>query len=281
MEDGEFYRAKISELERKRLDLQEELGRLRKHAEKHREIRNKKNNEVKSIIQTLKEVREKRRVKLEEMGRLKEELREVKDRLRKVVEEKREISWREHPNEEDIKRRIDSLEWKIQVVPLSLEEEKKIVAEIAKLEKEALEAEEQRKTYERLCQQIGELKARKEKILTSMNSLKEEVAELNKQIKFLEEKFNELRGEADQAHKNYLELFEKIIKGENELEKLVEEEGIYRRMYIKAIEKKKEKEENERRRALKEKAAAIREKLRRGEKVNIHELRVVFLEEED
>ncbi|MEM2046652.1 MAG: hypothetical protein QXZ06_02100, partial [Candidatus Jordarchaeales archaeon] len=87
--------------------------------------------------------------------------------------------------------------------------------------------------------------------------------------------------EADQAHRNYLELFEKIIKIENELEKLVEEERIYRRMYFRVFERKKEEEEKEKRRILEEKAVAIREKLKRGEKVNIHELRIIFLGEEE
>ena len=281
VEEEEFYKAKISELEKKRLDLQEELGRLRKHAEKHKELRDKKNSEVKATIQALKEVREKRKEKIGEMSGLKEELREVKDKLRKAIEEKRKINWREYPNGEEIKHRIDCLEWKIQITPLSLEEEKKVVAEIARLEREALEAEEQRKAYERACQHIGELETKRESILSRINALKEEIAELDAKINVMEEKFRAAKEEADQAHRNYLELFEKIIKIENELEKLVEEERIYRRMYFRVFERKKEEEEKEKRRILEEKAVAIREKLKRGEKVNIHELRIIFLGEEE
>ncbi|MBS7288159.1 MAG: hypothetical protein KIH01_05310, partial [Candidatus Freyarchaeota archaeon] len=277
--EEEFYRAKISELEKKRLNLQEELGRLRMHAEKYKEVRDKKNNEVKAVIQTLKEVREKRREKLDELRRLREELREVKDELARAVEKIKKIN-RERFNGEDVKRRIESLEWMIQTAPLSLDEEKKIVAEIARLEEEALEAEERRRAYERAVKCLEDLRKRRGHVLARLDELRGEVAEFDEKIKVLEEKFNEVKGEADKAHRNYMDLFEKVIVKENELEKLVDEEKIYRRRYLRIVEKKKEEEEKERKRILEKKAAEAKEKFRRGEKVSIHELRAAFLGDE-
>ncbi|MHA1712086.1 MAG: hypothetical protein ACTSUS_08540 [Candidatus Freyarchaeota archaeon] len=276
MQTEEFYRAKMSEIEKHRLKVQEELKRLREYAEKHKEARKKSNMKAKKLLQEIRELRKKRQRKVEEIKEIKEELKKVKERIRVLSEEIKNKSGKESAiREKRVRERIEELEWVIQTNPLPLEKENMLVKEIARLEGEVEIWEKLKKMRE----EIGELKKRRQRILDEIRQKSEGIALLDEKIFELQEKMMEFRAQAEQAHKNFLEVFGKIVEKENELVKLEDEEAVYRRLYNKALKKRKEEEERKKKKMMKERAAAIREKLKRGERISIQELKLVFLEE--
>ncbi|MEM3526321.1 MAG: hypothetical protein QXV37_02815, partial [Candidatus Jordarchaeaceae archaeon] len=230
----DFYKARISSLMKERIPLIEELKRLRESAEEYKQKRDEKNREVQIIAQKIKELRGGSEEASSRLNQLKAEKEKLYERVEELSSKIREQKSKLKPlnfNGELLKKKRDELEWKQQTTTLSLEEENAIVKEIEEIEKTLLDYEKNLKVQET----INNLKKEMEGVWEKINSIKKEMQEeydkikpLLEQAKLLSTKRDELRSLADTNHKNYLEVFQKIIQCENQLTKIEEETSLLR-----------------------------------------------------
>lgn len=282
----DFLKARISSLMKERIPLIEELKRLRESAEEYKQKRDEKNREVQLIAQQIKELRggnEEIGSKLNQLKLEKEKLYErVEELSSKIKEQKSKLKPLDF-NGEQLKKKKDELEWKQQTTTLSLEEENAIVKEIEEIEKVLLDYEENLE----IQKTIDPLKKEMEETWERINLIKKEMQEeydKNKpsfeQVKLLSAKRDELRGLADIDHKNYMEVFQKIIQYENQLTKIEEEVSLLKAQQIKMQREKRENEIKEKRRKEEElvqsKVKQAQEKLEKKKRVTLHELKLAM-----
>lgn len=282
----EFYKARISSLIKERIPLIEELKRLRESAEEYKQKRDEKNREVQLIAQQIKELRGESGESTSKLNQLKVEKEKLYERVEELSSKIKEQKGKLKPldfNGEQLKKKRDELEWKQQTTPLSLEEEKVIVKEIEEIEKVLLDYDENLE----IEKTINPLKKEMEETWERINSIKKEMQEeydKNKpsfeQAKILFAKRDELRGLADIDHKNYIEIFQKIIQYENQLTKIEEEISLLKTLQMKIQREKRESEIQEKRRKEEElvqsKVKQAQEKLEKKKRVTIQELKLAM-----
>lgn len=286
MANEEFYKARISSLMKGRVPLIEELKRLRESAEAYKQKRDEKNREVQLIAQQIKELRgenEESSSKLNQLKLEKEKLYERVEELSSKIKEQKSKLIPLNFNGEQLKKKRDELEWKQQTTTLSLEEEKAIVKEIEEIEKVLVDYEQNleiQKTINQLKKEMEETWERINFIKKEMQEEYEKIKPSLEQAKLLSAKRDELRVLADTDHKNYLEIFQKIIHYENQLTKIEEEISLLKAQQLKiqreerekAIQEKRKKEEE----LVQSKVKQAQEKLEKKKRVTLQELKLAM-----
>ncbi|RDE11438.1 MAG: hypothetical protein C4K47_09940 [Candidatus Thorarchaeota archaeon] len=223
-EDLEFLRAKLREL---KTQAREDLEQLRRDRDKMREyktIRDEHNKEVRALIESVKAEREER-------DRINSEITEAKDKrtaihaqLKSVYDEIRDLRDKivgsPSTDQRRMMRSVEELEWKQQTEQLSMDEERQIVDEIAKIEAQLVkigqEKEKQDKISElrRLARRLKEdATDAHQKVLT----LSEQSQVHHQEVVRIRPQLEQYKKSADTAHQNFVEWLKKVKDGETKL----------------------------------------------------------------
>jgi phosphoserine phosphatase len=246
----------------KRNSIHEKIRELRLEATKLKVERDALNDEVKNLKIILGELNESYHEKLNNLNGLRQKIRE-------------HIKIKPAESEENLKREISEIEWKIQTSSLMLEEENKLVKRVKSLETRLAfysKLKEMRSEATNLREQIKKLK---DEIASCRSKIAEDAAKSQKLHERMMEHFREidkLKAEADEMHKIYLETREKIsslrlkyadlLSQISSLKKIIREEEEKKRIEATAAIKRKIESE-----AL--------EKLKRGEKISFEEFKIL------
>ena len=274
---------RIEELNRRLASLKEELDKLNLEARRWAEKRNSIQKQIKVLrtkVADLKEKRDELNERVQELKNLREQARaerrekhnqilKLKEKLRRLTEKKPIRSMR------DVESEIERLEWKIQTTSLPVREEEMLIDQVRALETQLSTHKQIRKLEENLL----ELRAEEKALETKAKLHHEKLSELAKQSQGFHEKMTEtlseihaLRAEADDTHQKYVEIKQQAQPLHQEREELLRQAKSLKQKLRQAEEKKQLKRQRELRKELVEKAL---EKLKRGEKLNWEEFKVL------
>jgi uncharacterized coiled-coil DUF342 family protein len=226
-ENIEFLRSRLRELKVLARDELEVLRRDRDKMREYKTIRDEHNKEVRSLIESVKAERVER-------DRINVEIRDAKDRrgaihaqLKSVYEEIRELRGKivgsPSTDQRRMMRRVEELEWRQQTEKLTMDEERSIVEEVARIEtklvKIGMEKEKQdrisefRRMARRLKEEAGDIHHRVLELSEQSQVHHQEVVRIRPQLE-------EFKRQADTAHKNFVEWLKKVKDGETKLKDL-------------------------------------------------------------
>jgi uncharacterized coiled-coil DUF342 family protein len=226
-EDVEFLRAKLRELKTQARD---ELEVLRKDRDKMREyknIRDEHNKEVKGLIESVKAEREERDRINKDIGEAKDKRTAIHAQLRSIYDEVRELRANlvgsPSTDQRRMMRRVEELEWRQQTEQLSIDEERSIVEEIARIEAKLVEIGQEKEKQDK----ISELRRLARRLKEEAGEAHNKVLELSEQSQIhhqevvrIRPQLEEYKKSADTAHKNFVEWLKKVKEGEAKLKEL-------------------------------------------------------------
>ncbi len=270
--------------------IREELGSLLEEREKLREELQAIRTTIASRIETARAIRNKLKSLREQLNTLRNELEnlrtkrnELRELLQKLRTRSRELyqalraGYRIPGNPDELRRRIEELEWRLITTPnLSLEEEKRIVQEIAFLEHRLAQ-------YIRSQRTLSEYSREYENIVAEANSVRDEIVKLSKRMNELREQIGELKRRREELRKqleaiinDLQELKKKREELRNALQDISSKIAELRRRYheiLTQLRKLSEESEAEKaRQILEAKRKRAFEKMQRGERLTLEEL---------
>jgi len=277
---------RIEELNSRLASLKEELNRLsleaRRWAEKRNAIQEKirtlrtkaaefkeKRDELNKTVQQVKELREQaradRREKCNQILALKEKLKHLSEK-----EPTRSIN--------DLENEIEKIEWTIQTTSLPIREEKNLIDDVRALETQLSTS----KKIRRLEEDLLEFQAEEKALETKARLHHEKLSQLALQSQNFHEKMRiplkeiqSLRPEAEDAHQKYVEIKQKTKPLHQKRAELLREAKSLKQKLRQAEEEKQLKRQRELQNQVVEKAL---EKLKRGEKLNWEEFKILTKE---
>ncbi len=223
-EDLEFLRTKLREL---KTQAREDLEQLRRDRDKMREyktIRDEHNKEVRALIESVKAEREER-------DRINAEITEAKDKrtaihaqLKSVYDEIRDLRDKivgsPSTDQRRMMRRVEELEWRQQTEQLSMDEERQIVDEIAKIEAQLVKIGQEKEKQDK----ISELRRMARRLKEEATEAHQKVLTLSEQSQVHHQEVVRIRPQleqykksADTAHQNFVEWLKKVKDGETKL----------------------------------------------------------------
>lgn len=273
----------IEELTKKLSALKEQRDKLDAEAYEWAEKRNELNDKVKSLRDGILELRAERDRINDQVKELKQQRNDTTTRIREKIEEMKKLNQeskalakkrpsRSHPA---LQKEVESIDWKIQTTPLTLQEDKELVGQVKELEAQL----NVYRKLEQLAQKVLEL--RKEvRALRSENGLRhqkltknaEESQEIHRNMIGKIEDSKKYKIEADVMHKRFLEVKEKARPVEGEMMGLANQIRQLR-AEIRVEEEKERKQDQDALRETLERQA--REKLKRGEKLTWEEFQLL------
>ncbi|MFW9953441.1 MAG: coiled-coil protein [Candidatus Thorarchaeota archaeon] len=224
IENIEFLRAKLRELKTQAREDLEVLRRNRDQMREYKRIRDEHNKEVRGLIESVKAEREER-------DRINKEITEAKDRrsalhaqLKSVYDEIRELRGRlvgsPSNDQRRMMRRVEELEWRQQTEQLTVEEERNLVEEIAKIEAKLVKIGQEKEKQDR----IMELRRLARNLKMEAGDAHQKVIVLSEQSQVhhqevvrIRPQLEEYKKSADTAHQNFVEWLKKVKDGETVL----------------------------------------------------------------
>lgn len=274
---------KIEELTRELSLLREQKSKVEAEARELTEKRNKLNEAFKSLRSEILELRKTRDQINLEVKELKKQKNEIKreqvqkiEEIKNLRQETGELTKKKPSRSlKKLQEEIESLEWKIQTTPLSLQEENKLVERVKQLE---IQLGVCRK-IEQLNQKSLELEAEAKALGVRIKLCNEKISEKVRKSREFHEKMLEkieeakkLKIEVDNLHQLFLHAREKAKPLRSEMEKISGEIKQLKEEILAEEEKvRKESEEI----ILKNIEKQAREKLKRGEKLTWEEFKVL------
>ncbi|MEM3571100.1 MAG: hypothetical protein QW589_04130, partial [Candidatus Bathyarchaeia archaeon] len=221
MEEYKLTGISIEKLTQKLDSLRKELESLKnlkelhiKEAKKWFGERNKLNEEFKKAKIKAKELKGKRDelyLKIKDLKTKRDEIKGItldkKKEVDKLKEKIDELSKYLPKNPCIIKESLKNLEWKIQTTPLSLEEEKKLIEDIKRLEQKSIFLDEFNKLKAKHTELIAEIKALNIKAKLIHEELSRLIEEMRPYHQKMIEAFEEakrIKIESDKCHKMYI-----------------------------------------------------------------------------
>jgi len=213
-EDIEFLRARLREL---KTQAREDLEVLRRNRDKMREYKNLRdshNKEVRGLIESVKAEREARDKINKEINDAKQRRTAIHAQLKSIYDEIR-----------DLRSNIvvEELEWRQQTEQLSMDEEKSIVEEIARIEAKLVEIGQEKEKQDR----ISELRRLARRLKGEASEAHSKVLELSEQSQIhhqevvrIRPELEELKRSADTSHQNFVEWLKKVKEGEGKLKEV-------------------------------------------------------------
>jgi len=273
----------IEELTKKLSALKEQRDKLDAEAYEWAEKRNELNDKVKSLRDGILELRAERDRINDQVKELKQQRNDTTTRIREKIEEMKKLNQeskalakkRPSRSHQALQKEVESIDWKIQTTPLTLQEDKELVGQVKELEAQL----NVYRKLEQLAQKILEL--RKEvRALRSGNGLRhqkltknaEESQEIHRNMIGKIEDSKKYKIEADVMHKRFLEVKEKARPVEGEMMGLANQIRQLR-AEIRVEEEKERKQDQDALRETLERQA--REKLKRGEKLTWEEFQLL------
>lgn len=235
-------------------DRAEEIGRaigeLKERAKELRAKRDSYNSDAKLILERreglslklreiIKEIRSNKSAR-DELNKSIRELRAQEGELkRKASAAIKALGRGAKLDEAGLQEEIRRLDWVIQTSSLPIEKEKELVERVRRLESELAEVrrqlssrkdlEEIRRNIDGLRSEISEKERERDEFHARVLSLAKAADSLREEIKETENRYVEVKGAADAAHREYLECLESIKRLRAEI-KAMEEERAKRRM---------------------------------------------------
>jgi uncharacterized coiled-coil DUF342 family protein len=281
-EDIEFLRARLRELKIQAREDLEVLRRDRDQMRQYKSVRDEHNKEVRSLIESVKAEREER-------DRINKEISEAKDRrsaihaqLKSVYEEIRElrsnIVGSPSTDQRRMMRRVEELEWRQQTEQLSMDEERSIVEEIAKIEAKLVKIGQEKEKQDRIHEQrrlARRLKEEASEAHQKVLKLSEQSQIHHQEVVRIRPQLEEFKRSADTAHQNFVEWLKKVKEGENKLKEVrTEIDEIYGKIRKHQAERR-DTAESERREVKKvheqERVDAAVEKMQSGKRLTFDE----------
>jgi len=281
-EDIKAVRTKVNELDRELIPLKERKNKFESEAkqwmEKRDDIR-RQIDKLRSEIVGLKNQRDEINQKVKTRKVIRDQLvSNRKEKLSKVIEFKQKAaSIRQDPAKAilAVEKEIENLDWKIQTNSLTMPEEKRIVEQIAELEKHLV-------SYKHTQAMWSEIKTLQQELRNLRTEEKEyhgqiaQLAEQSRQVhKMLIEKGSDipkLKTEANEAHRKYIDARKQVQGIDEECELLLIQIRVLRSKSKSEEQKKKVMRETELMQELEKKALG---KMKRGEKLTWDEFKVL------
>lgn len=226
-EDVEFLRAKLRELKTQARDELEVLRRDRDKMREYKNIRDEHNKEVKGLIESVKAEREERDKINKDISEAKDKRTAVHAQLKSIYDEIRELRANlvgsPSTDQRRMMRRVEELEWRQQTEQLSMDEERSIVEEIARIEAKLVEIGQEKEKQDK----ISELRRLARRLKEEATDAHNKVIELSEQSQIhhqevvrIRPQLEEYKKSADTAHKNFVEWLKKVKDGEGKLKDL-------------------------------------------------------------
>jgi uncharacterized coiled-coil DUF342 family protein len=240
----------------------EQSRNLHTEASELRSRRDSLNEEVKDLKLQRSEFKERIRDKIEETKKLKQERREL-------------ASKKPSRSHHSLQNEVESIDWKIQTASLNMQEEKELVEQVKRLETQLniyRKLESLNQKIQALQAEITDLETKSKLCHGKLTKTAHESQEIHHVMLEKMEELKELKTEADNQHKFFLQAREKtrtiqqeIIKTWTQVKQLQDE--------LRAGEDQEKKHrEDALRKKLEEQA---REKLKRGEKLSWEEFQLL------
>lgn len=226
-EDVEFLRAKLRELKTQARDELEVLRRDRDKMREYKAIRDEHNKEVKALIESVRTEREERDRINAQIGEAKDKRTAIHAQLKSIYDEIRELRSNlvgsPSTDQRRMMRRVEELEWRQQTEQLSIDEERSIVEEIARIETKLVEIGEEKEKQDK----ISELRRLARRLKEEAGEAHQTVLDLSEQsqthhqeVVRIRPHLEEYKRSADTAHKNFVEWLKKVKEGEAKLKEL-------------------------------------------------------------
>lgn len=226
-EDVEYLRAKLRELKTQARDELEVLRRDRDKMREYKAIRDEHNKEVKGLIESVKAEREERDRINTDISEAKDKRTAIHAQLKSIYDEIRELRSNlvgsPSTDQRRMMRRVEELEWRQQTEQLSLDEERSIVEEIARIEAKLVEIGEEKEKQDK----ISELRRLARRLKEEAGEAHQKVLDLSEQsqthhqeVVRIRPQLEEYKKSADTAHKNFVEWLKKVKEGEGRLKEL-------------------------------------------------------------
>lgn len=246
-------------------------GQFRKYSEEIQALKNQRNlinDEVKALKQQRDAAREKKKKLIAEIRAINDEIRALKAK-------------KPRKSRQQLETEIHEIEWKIQTMPLDLQEEKRLVNEVKQLEP-------QLRIYQKMEQQnirIAELQKEIKTLETKANTSHQELMaaaqrsqELHAMIITKINEANAIKREADRIHSAYVQAKERTEPLRQALKAIIDQK---RQLQI-AIKEESEMQKKTAEKVLKETLEAqARNKLQQGEKLSWEEFQLLADDESD
>lgn len=262
-EQREKLKAEADDLAKERDKLNEQIKRLGAEIFELKNERNTINTNVKELKQKRNWLQTKIHEKIEELKRLNEELKT----LDKKKACKNSISV--------IQKEINAIDWKIQTTSLSLQEEKALVEKVKNLEAQLVTL----KKFEQTRQKMLELRVEIKALETERKCCHETLTEMAKKSQEIHEKMlakieetKKLKMAADNFHKQFLAIKEKIAPFNAEIQELLNQVSALKGEILKVRMEEAKRSEVALREKLKQQ---VLDKLKRGEKLTWEEFQLL------
>ncbi|MGY5876462.1 MAG: hypothetical protein RTU30_12010, partial [Candidatus Thorarchaeota archaeon] len=207
IEDVEGLRTKLRQLKTQARDDLEELRRHRDKMREYKSIRDEHNKEVRALIESVKAEREARDAINTDITDAKERRTALHAQLKSIYDEIRELRGRivgsPSTDQRRMMRRVEELDWRQQTEQLTMDEERSIVEEVAKLETQLVKIGQEKEKQDR----ISELRRLARKLKEEASDAHKRVLELSEQSQIhhqevvrIRPQLEEFKKSADTAH---------------------------------------------------------------------------------
>lgn len=263
--------------------LREQISKADAETKIHVEKRDKLNEQVKKLHQEIHELKIERDNLNEKVKTLKQQrdaarakikanIEEVKTRKQKITELKKRTPRKSH---QELQKEFEDIEWKIQTTPLDMQEEKRLIENVKRLET-------QLNVYKKIDQhinEIAELQNELETLKTTADKAHQELTETAKKSQEIHAKMiaqisesKNVKSEADSLHGAYVQAKEHVKPLLEEFKRLTEQ----RKKLQDAVREEDAKRKKNAEKALREELESqARNKLQRGEKLSWDEFKLL------
>lgn len=269
-------RDELKRLEEYKLNIRQRISELKSLKSKYLETIKAYRDKIEEIRKAIKDLEVKRNEVIIKRRELISKLRDIKNEFFTKRREFSELSSFSKVSIDSLRKKIDSMEWRIITESLPIQEENKIIKEIGRLEgmlSKALEAKklsgellDLRAQISSLTIELNELNNFFDKLTSEINARREEIRNINKSRDEIKRKLSEVSEEIRNLVQSLINTASKI----NELRERYA--SLNQKLKEVRIAKTKATEEK----IIEEKKKLVEEKRRRGERLTFEDLRILY-----
>jgi uncharacterized coiled-coil DUF342 family protein len=280
--NAKAVRVQVNELDRELAPLKEQRSKLEREAKLRVERRDNIRRQIEQLraeIVSLKNQRDEINQKVKDLKIIRDQLvSDRKEKLARVIEFKQKVaSIKQDPAKAIlvIEREIENLDWKIQTDSLTMPEEKRIVEQIAELEKHLASYKQTQAMWSEiktLQQQLRNLRTEEKEYYGQIAQLAEQSRRVHQMLTEKGANIPKLKTEANETHQKYIETRKQVQKLDQKCKLLT--------MQIHAVLSKSKSEEQKKKvkraiELMQELEKKALEKMKRGEKLTWDEFKVL------
>lgn len=269
----EEFNRKVTTIANKRNLLNEQVKELIKTAKEEREKRDNCNK-------TISEIKEKKIIFAKEVEGFQEQANTLDQQLNGAQEKKAQTNRRSEFSARNLRRDIQDLEWKIQTTSnISISEERELVDRIDRLEQKFREVRE----TDVLARDLRTIHKRINAILGNIRRLDNELRSHARESRFHHKTMIQafknadvLRKQADELHAQFLDAKKQANSIHNEYLSYIREINRLRQDINKNKQKQRKKQDAQRREKLEEKTEDAKKKFEEGRKLSFEEFQTLI-----